>query len=683
MHHLVVIVTSIALVVINAFPSAHAASTENKTFLVSAHERDFLARFIFSTIESQSKFRFEYVPASNFTERLNAVESGKIDFVANITFTKSRSQRFIFSPPINIEPTYLFTETGKSFDELSVVGTTMGTAFNDIIQRYYPEKRVLSFNDNEVAFESIRSGYIDGYIATFLQLEWFLNAGFKAALINDKVSIPPVSIITSKQENAPLLETFSRIISQESVQKQIRSYIESYITNIAIKQLKSDIESSGLDLSEPLEVHLNHRKPYVYQSHDGEVKGVAVELVEEICRLSSLRCELVYEPNKAWSASLQKLMLAEHDVMTPIADLRHRKKHMIFSRPFASIDGVIAKRVGFKDEVYKHISELFAERVGVVENDVFATKTRRLLPNKELVYFKDTEAMVRGLIAGTIDYAVTNRVTLNTLLYEQVLSEITEDQYFKPFYQSHLSFGFPKTEKGATLAKLFNRTLDFVDTEEIHNKYQPPANWRELNKKELDKKRLNIINILLGLFVLVTIAFGYLTNHRANHDALTKLKNRYALNRIRKQSLGKGNGLIYIDLNGFKHINDTYGHTIGDQVLRCYAKLLRQTVNGTSYRIGGDEFVAITPLSKEELPELLPLLESFDFKLRGKNKTLQLHAAVGVFLPDSSELSIKQLLIYTDFAMYEAKRDETLRSVIVDKAKLAELIKTNGIATTD
>ncbi|WP_338164295.1 GGDEF domain-containing protein [Vibrio sp. 10N] len=677
MHHLVVIVISTALVVINAFQSAHAASTENKTFLVSAHERDFLARFIFSTIEKQSNFHFEYVDVPDFSQRLAAVEQGKLDFVANVTFTKARSQRFIFSAPINIEPTYLFTKYGESFDQLSVVGTTMGTAFNDIIQRYYPEKRVLSFNNNDVAFESIHSGDIEGYIGTFLQLEWFLNAGFKATLINDKVSIPPVSIITNKPENAPLLAKFSRIVSQESVQKQIRSYIESYITNIAIKQLKNDIESSGLNLSAPIEIHLNHRKPYVFQTQNGEVQGVAVELTEEICRLSSLQCKFVYEPNKPWAESLQKLMLAEYEVMTPIADLRHRKKHMIFSRPFASIDGVIAKRVGFKEEVYRHISELFAERVGVVENDVFATITRRLLPNKELVYFKDTEALVRGLIGNKIDYAVTNRVTLNTLLYEQVLSEITEDHYFKPFYQSRLSFGFPKTERGETLARLFNRTLDFVDTEAVHQKYQPPANWRELNKKDLDKKRLNIINVLLGLFILVTISFGYLTNHRANHDALTKLKNRYALNRIRKQSLGKDNGLIYIDLNGFKQINDTYGHTVGDQVLRCYAKLLRQTVKGTSYRIGGDEFVAITPLSKNQLSELLPKLESFEFKLREQDKVLQLHAAVGVFLPDSSELSIKQLLIYTDFAMYEAKRNKDLRSVVVDKVKLAELIKAN------
>ncbi|WP_197467861.1 hypothetical protein, partial [Marinomonas gallaica] len=82
-----------------------------------------------------------------------------------------------------------------------------------------------------------------------------------------------------------------------------------------------------------------------------------------------------------------------------------------------------------------------------------------------------------------------------------------------------------------------------------NRRYQPPANWRELNEKESDKRRLNIINALLALLVLVTFFFGYITNHRANHDALTKLKNRHALNRIRKQALEKGHGLIYIDLN--------------------------------------------------------------------------------------------------------------------------------------
>ncbi|MFC5077725.1 putative diguanylate cyclase YfiN [Vibrio thalassae] len=664
----------VLIVLIGVSPASFAQTALQKTFVVAAHERDFIARFIFSTIEKQSNIAFQYVNYPDFSDRLEAVESGYVDFAANVTFTKNRSSRFIFSQPINIEPTYLFNIEGKPFDDMHVIGTTIGTAFNDIIQRYYPNKRVLSFNDYDVAHESLLAGDIDGYIGTFLQLENFLSAGFKAASINDRLSIPPVSIVTNKPQNQPLLTLFSDIIAQDEVEKEIRQFIDDYITEIAIKQLRKKVKSSGLDLDATVEIYLNPRPPYVFSSSSDQPTGISVEFAKKICTLNQLKCNMVYDPTETWSASLQKLTLGERDVTPPITDFAHRQHLLWFSRPYATINGVIAKRIGYKEEVYRHISELFAEKVGVVENDVFSSVTRRSLPNKTLTYYCNTERLIKGLITGEVDYAVTSKVTLDTLLYENTITNVTEDRHFRPFYQSDLSFGFPKTERGQTLAQLFNRTLDFIDADAINRHHQPPAKWRELNEKESDKRRLNIINALLALLVLVTFLFGYITNHRANHDALTKLKNRHALNRISKQFLDKDNGLIYIDLNRFKHINDTYGRTVGDQVLRCYAKRLRETIDGEIYRIGGDEFVAITECSTDELDSILKQLESYPFIVRGSGVTLTLHASLGVFPPNTSALRIKQLLIYTDFAMYEAKRNDSVRSIIIDDNKLTDLI---------
>jgi GGDEF domain-containing protein len=97
-------------------------------------------------------------------------------------------------------------------------------------------------------------------------------------------------------------------------------------------------------------------------------------------------------------------------------------------------------------------------------------------------------------------------------------------------------------------------------------------------------------------------------------------------------------------------------------------------VNGNIYRIGGDEFVVISPIKPADLNHILPELESFEFVVREKHITLQLTASLGVFLPDISDLSIKDLLVYTDLAMYEAKSDTVTKSIIVDKYKL-EMIK--------
>jgi predicted signal transduction protein with EAL and GGDEF domain len=100
---------------------------------------------------------------------------------------------------------------------------------------------------------------------------------------------------------------------------------------------------------------------------------------------------------------------------------------------------------------------------------------------------------------------------------------------------------------------------------------------------------------------------------------------------------------------------------------------LKETIDGQIYRIGGDEFVAITEFDPNELRTILDQLESYPFIVRGSGVVLTLYASVGVFLPDTSELSIKQLLIYTDFAMYEAKRNDKVRSVIIDETKLRDL----------
>ncbi len=89
--------------------------------------------------------------------------------------------------------------------------------------------------------------------------------------------------------------------------------------------------------------------------------------------------------------------------------------------------------------------------------------------------------------------------------------------------------------------------------------------------------------------------------HRAGHDTLTDLPNRHLLESRLDQALARSEreenhvGLCFIDLNGFKNINDTLGHAAGDAVLVAVADRLRETIRAgdTAARVGGDEFVII------------------------------------------------------------------------------------------
>ena len=98
------------------------------------------------------------------------------------------------------------------------------------------------------------------------------------------------------------------------------------------------------------------------------------------------------------------------------------------------------------------------------------------------------------------------------------------------------------------------------------------------------------------------------SEHRAQHDALTNLPNRSLLADRVQQAIDRAIryrnkvGLFVVDMDNFKEINDTLGHTAGDKVLVAVAQRLRDSVRGTDsvLRIGGDEFIVVMPDVQEE-----------------------------------------------------------------------------------
>jgi diguanylate cyclase (GGDEF)-like protein len=144
------------------------------------------------------------------------------------------------------------------------------------------------------------------------------------------------------------------------------------------------------------------------------------------------------------------------------------------------------------------------------------------------------------------------------------------------------------------------------------------------------------------------------------HDALTSLPNRRYLERhLAEQSKTSDSEVqlaaLHVDLDRFKHINDTLGHAAGDHVLRHVADVLKREAPDSAFvaRVGGDEFVlicrttaAIEALAKNILEELRKPLEF-------KRQTCRLSASIGVAVlsaPDASEL-----LVDSDIALYKAK----------------------------
>lgn len=166
----------------------------------------------------------------------------------------------------------------------------------------------------------------------------------------------------------------------------------------------------------------------------------------------------------------------------------------------------------------------------------------------------------------------------------------------------------------------------------------------------------------------------------AHYDALTELPNRILLSDRMQQVMTKCArrkqiaAIAFIDLDGFKFVNDTYGHSAGDQFLREIAHHLKMCLRegDTLARIGGDEFVAVI----DELGGvddshaiISRLLKAATTELNIDGELLKVSASIGVTFYPQIDCSPDQLLRQADQAMYKAKQLGKDRKYIFDLEK--------------
>ncbi len=155
--------------------------------------------------------------------------------------------------------------------------------------------------------------------------------------------------------------------------------------------------------------------------------------------------------------------------------------------------------------------------------------------------------------------------------------------------------------------------------------------------------------------------------HRASHDELTGLPNRgvleermvLALNRQRRER--KPITMLYLDLDGFKRVNDTHGHDAGDYLLVAVAKRLTALVRPTDVvsRLGGDEFAVLCEAMNEDGATQLAkrIVEVVPKPIEVEGRSLAVTPSVGIALTRDPGIRPGELLADADMAMYFAKEE--------------------------
>ena len=153
---------------------------------------------------------------------------------------------------------------------------------------------------------------------------------------------------------------------------------------------------------------------------------------------------------------------------------------------------------------------------------------------------------------------------------------------------------------------------------------------------------------------------------RSEFDLLTDIPNRFAMERFIDAQIEQADksggilGLIYIDLDKFKPINDTYGHHVGDLFLQAVARRMSRQLSGSDMlaRLGGDEFAALVSPQNGRMnldPVVARLKHCFDKPFRIEDHLIHGEASIGVALYPEDGATQDSLLSAADAGMYAVK----------------------------
>jgi diguanylate cyclase len=244
-------------------------------------------------------------------------------------------------------------------------------------------------------------------------------------------------------------------------------------------------------------------------------------------------------------------------------------------------------------------------------------------------------------------------------------------------YASHLTVS---KDKSRELMKLINDQLAQMDSKLQH-----------LRSDYAQEIRQRVIESVIGAVLLCILIIGVLLfsyrnttdllgqmletqavteqlSHQVDHDLLTGLPNRRSVDEHlenvfqRARHVSKPFAIFFMDLDGFKHVNDEYGHEIGDALLIEVASMFQRVLRQTDFlaRQGGDEFVLVVGsyLHRMELVQLAQrLIQLFARPVIVRTMALNIGVSIGIAEYPRHGKQVKQLLHAADQAMYVSKKN--------------------------
>ncbi|AYJ80440.1 diguanylate cyclase [Aliarcobacter cryaerophilus] len=408
--------------------------------------------------------------------------------------------------------------------------------------------------------------------------------------------------------------------------------------------------------------------PYWYPIEfikDGEISGITSDLKRYFEEKIATNIELV--PTNNWNESLDFIKNKKCDIISSISPSYDRMSYLNFTKPILTFPIVVTTQ---KDKPFlRDISLLRNEKIAILKGHFIAEHIKDYFPYIKIVEVSSMNEGLDLVEQGDVYGYVDNSLVLSSTIQKEFSNSLKIS--FRFDILDELSIGTRNDEP--ILNDIFSRLVD--DLDEV-KKQEFLNNWTIIT----EQVGWFSLKEMIFLVIFTTTIFGGLVFYQRRlkvlnkklkklylTDKLTGLYNRFKIDKelyLQKEKIDRNSnyscGLMLVDIDYFKSINDTLGHLVGDHILKEISNLLKNNFRKIDIvgRWGGEEFLIILPFTSKEISKkvaenLRVLIEENNFTYKMDRKI-----TISVGVTEFSKIkSVEDTLLLVDNLLYKAKEN--------------------------
>jgi diguanylate cyclase (GGDEF)-like protein len=637
----------------------------------------------------QTGKKIAFIPDTS-TNNIRSLEQGRIDAIVGLPITDQlpsnlHAAHHIYS--FNSQFYYPKERGELRLETLTdeAVAVFQNSPYLAELKQRYPQITFKLYSSLERILSAVQQheviGFIGGAAIMPLRLQQLnLAESFSVA---ERPVIEAALYSLVQKSNQALIDSihqgFSALPLQqlEAIEQRWLDESEHYFIKFRHKVPLTSAEREWLTAHQPFKLGIvKDWPPMEFVDDTGEPAGITIDNIKLIGQRLGIQFNIQVFNNFAELNTAVK----QHkiDVIGSINEVVDGNKAVVLTDKYWSSRWAVISSVA--SNKINHINQLSGKRIAIYKDYTIVKQLQDYLPEGAIILSDNLKQAINLLQQGEVDAVIETIETSGQFLRDtgyvnlqiQVLEQLSSDPTM-----------FAVRSDYGPLVTIINKSLRSISTESQKQIYDK---WFDFQINQgLDKKQFHRLMLQLGGAVSLIIIFFVIWNYSlrkevglrrqaedkmrfmATHDDLTQLPNRSLLKERLEQALlqhARHNemlALLFIDLDGFKDINDKYGHDVGDELLQNLVSILQIAVrkSDTVSRFGGDEFVVL----------LTGLLQANDAAIVAEKVLQQLKqsillsvgpvtigASIGIAIYPDDGTDSDKLLKVADNLMYRVKQ---------------------------